>query len=83
MFNLLSELSDNLSIWVLIDSSNIDNGSSLLGISQCTERLCMVYVRRADSGNHGGLGVTTQTLFKQPGQCGVSVRNENFLPATN
>lgn len=49
---------------VIVDLGIVDDGASLLGVSQCTQCLLYVCTGRADSGQHGCLRVTSQRLFQ-------------------
>lgn len=58
--------SDELGTGVFIDLCHVNYGASLLGVAEGAQTFLDVASCRADSGDHGCFGITTQTLFQQP-----------------
>uniref|UniRef100_A0A2M4B6H4 Putative secreted protein n=1 Tax=Anopheles triannulatus TaxID=58253 RepID=A0A2M4B6H4_9DIPT len=70
------ELTDELSVGVLVNDGLADDLLSTISISQCAECLIIVDIGRRYGGNHGGLRVTTQVFSQQPGKNRITIRNE-------
>lgn len=77
--DLFPEFSDQLHVRIFVDRRLVDDVLRSVGVTQGGQRLAVIDLRRADRGDHDGLGVAAQGVFKQPRQHGVSVRYEDRL----
>lgn len=59
-----------LGVGVLVDLGHVDDHAGLLGVPQRAQALLHIAARRAQGGDHGRLGVSTQALLQQPGHTG-------------
>lgn len=60
--------SDELGAGVLVDFGHVDDGAGLLGVAQGAQALVHVAGCRAQGGDHGRLGVSTEAFFQQPAE---------------
>ena len=65
---LFLELAHELRVGILVDDGLVLDLLGLVRITKRRQRLFVLHVSRRDGGNHGGLGVSSQTVFEQPCQ---------------
>lgn len=73
---LLSQLSDELVLRVLVDARCVLDALGTVGIAQSGQRLFVVGRCRRDRTDHDGLARTAQGVLQQPRQLRVTVRDD-------